>query len=622
MRARWLPTLALLLAGCTALAPATQTTPVGGLTVGGRVTIPATLVSNNSGGLVSNNSGGLVSNNSGGLVSNNSGGYRVQDLGQVPLASSLVYLLDPDERFYMGSSGQRLGGLTGEDGSYQIEGAPGGKPIFVAALLDGNRRVVGYTHGEAGKLKLDVNVASTYVTEWLRAEARRAGKSLGAFPLSSVDAIVQETGRMLGEGQLGLPDLTIGESVAMNRQYVVGMGARRPGLLDLWEALVGRRPLVVTVVAGSYLEGADGDGGPALKAQLSRPTGLALDRDGALLVSDTWEYVIRRVGPDGLISLVAGGVAGTNQAPSARTGDPFATTMLSDVCDLAVDPDGNVIATFFTGRDDDQGFWVLCRKEGSSAYGFTGMQAGKIYRYGSKVTGFLDGDRTTTRFSVAHGLAMDDAGNLFIADRRNNLVRRIERLDGRCVTVAGKLDHPELGVEEFVGGGFDGDGPALQHSLHRPYSLAWRRTAGGEEVFVWDGYNNAIRRLSFLGQDYQHGTLTTLVGDGKREALDRINLLDAARYQAPDGVPGIAVDAKYDRLYYADYNSRRLRMLDLKTMELSTLVGGGAIEGDDEAAKIKLGHLGGLLVAPDHSLYFADTMYRVVRRAHLEHHLR
>lgn len=585
-----------------------------GLEVTGTVQVPSSLVSNNA--------GSLVSNNAGSLVSNNSGAYRILSLGNIPLASAFVYLLDPEERFYVGPDGGRLSAVTDAQGHYLIDHAPEGKPIFVASLLDGNRREVGFTVGNQGSLQVDVNLGTTYTTEFLRAEARRTGHSLGAYPLSQVQAIATETNRLLEAGQLGCPDLTIGEAAAMNRSYVVAFGSRGPALLDLWEKLIGRRPLIVTTEAGNYSEGSQGDGGLATAAQFIRPAGIAFDGDGSLLVGDSTDYVIRRVAPDGKISRIAGAEPGVDVEPPAETGDDVATAEFPDNIDLKVDPDGNLLVTYDNGEDDNGGFWIICRKEGSTAYGFAQMHAGKVYRYGAPAQGYLDGDQDTTRFGIAAGLALDDAGNLFIADRGDNLIRRIDRATGRTTTVAGNVHDPDLDVSSVLTGTYDGDGAALEHALREPYGLAWRRHAGVEELFVWDGGNNAIRKVTFTGGDYAQGQLKTILGDGTRKHLDQINLLDDQRFQIPDAVPGLALDNARERLYFADYNAHRVQVLDLLTGKASIVVGGGATVGDDEADRVKLGNLGALLVGPDGSLYFSDSVYHVVRRVHFEQQLK
>ena len=95
---------------------------------------------------------------------------------------------------------------------------------------------------------------------------------------------------------------------------------------------------IITTVAGNGTYGVAGDGGPAVNAQLSGPKAIAVAPDGALYMLETFPYLIRRVGPDGIISRFAG-IEG-----SGYTGDggPATKAQFSQPQGLAVGPDGSV----------------------------------------------------------------------------------------------------------------------------------------------------------------------------------------------------------------------------------------------------------------------------------------
>jgi RHS repeat-associated protein len=104
---------------------------------------------------------------------------------------------------------------------------------------------------------------------------------------------------------------------------------------------------IMTTVAGSGVYGDGGDGGPAIKAQLSEPGGIALGRDGSLYIADTGNHRLRWVGADGIITTVAG----TDISGYAGDGGPASAAVLSSPQGVAVAPDGSLyIADSFRVR--------------------------------------------------------------------------------------------------------------------------------------------------------------------------------------------------------------------------------------------------------------------------------
>ena len=99
---------------------------------------------------------------------------------------------------------------------------------------------------------------------------------------------------------------------------------------------------IITTVAGTGAAGFSGDGGPAINAQLYLPVSVTVGSDGSIYIGDYWNYRVRRVGPDGIITTVAGvGVAGYSgdggparsaalQCPDGLAGAPDGSLFLSD----------------------------------------------------------------------------------------------------------------------------------------------------------------------------------------------------------------------------------------------------------------------------------------------------
>lgn len=641
--------LSIGLAACT---PGGVAPPkVGGIEDG------AGLIANNSAGfagkvmvpsdLIANNSAGLIANNSAGLVANNSAGYRVSALSQEPLSGALITLLNPDEQFYRDPQGERIVTSTDAEGAYRLDAVlPAKKAVIVSALIAGNRRMVGYTYTQAGENRVDIGVASTYVTEFFRAQAAKAGRTMADYPdaLAKLPALVAETQKLLDEGALPIPDLTIGKASRMNQIYLAAFGAKSRALSDGWAGLLGQRVIALSTAAGTYALGMLQEDGPATQIGLHRPVGVAADAEGNLFISEQNHHGVRWVKPDGS-SVFIGRFRGDGSVTKPnRSGDgaSFAETVLPQVQDLVCDPDGNVIVTLQGDDEENDVLMVLCRRT-QTAFG-KGMVAGHSYVLGdpSGAIGNRDGAVGTARFNAVRGVTSDAEGNLYLADRRNNLIRRIDRLTGAVTTVAGVRSFdaggnstiPSEKLESYA----EAEQAALEAVIHRPFDVAWRRGSDGRDrLYVWEGTNptepdpdvqalgNAIREIVYDREKPSEGTIRFLMGgpgkrgyggDGgpARDAL--LNLVDPATPEVPTG--GIAVSRDGRHLYFNDAFNRRLRVIDLVSGQVGTAAGGGAQEGDAEAREALLKDLSGLAVGPRGEVYVCDAVNHVVRQLNLQ----
>jgi sugar lactone lactonase YvrE len=271
---------------------------------------------------------------------------------------------------------------------------------------------------------------------------------------------------------------------------------------------------VITTVAGNGTYGFSGDNGPATSAQLFNPQGIAVDSAGNLYIADTFNNRIRKVS-GGVITTVAGN--GTSGSRDENI--PATTAQLNWPYGVAVDSAGNLyIANTYNNRVCKVSGGVITTVAGNGTHGFSGD----------------NGPATAAQLSWPDGVAVDSAGNLYIADTDNNRIRKVS--GGVITTVAGN------GTE-----GFSGDkGPATAAQLGWPYSVA---VDAAGNLYIADTYNNHIRKVS-------NGVITTVGGDGTFGfGGDKGPATSAA--VSPSG---IAVDSA-GRVYIADTVNYRIRIL-------------------------------------------------------------
>ncbi len=223
---------------------------------------------------------------------------------------------------------------------------------------------------------------------------------------------------------------------------------------------------VITTAAGTGAQDFTGDGGPATQADLDTPGGVTSLPDGGYLVADTMNHRIRRVGPDGTITTVAGSAGGPGLAGD---GGPASAARLNAPADTTVLPDGGfLISDSGNGR---------VRRVGPD---------GIITTIVGTTTGFSGdgGPATAAQLSSPRDVTLDSAGRLVVADAGNHRLRRVEA-SGVITTIAG------------TGAGLSGDGdPARSAQLSAPASVL-PLTNGG--LLLTDSGNARVRRVTPLG---------------------------------------------------------------------------------------------------------------------------
>ena len=268
---------------------------------------------------------------------------------------------------------------------------------------------------------------------------------------------------------------------------------------------------MVTTLAGSGKQGSDD--GKGTSASFFFPAALAVDAGGTVYVADTHNSIIRKISPDGTVTTIAGRVS----AEVAKYRDTV--VKLDNPYGIAVDNKGNVFVA-----DWERDMIKKINPDGKmSAFAGNGEKGAK------------DGKGSAATFYLPEGLAVDHAGNLYVADCYNNMIRKITP-DGVVSTLAG---NPVKGAK-------DGNGKAA--SFSHPDGLAVDRVGN---VYVADVGNNKIRKIA------PDGVVSTLAGTGTRGLVN--GPAKAAAFYRPFGLT-IGHDGN---LYVADYQNNLIRKITL-----------------------------------------------------------
>jgi sugar lactone lactonase YvrE len=347
-------------------------------------------------------------------------------------------------------------------------------------------------------------------------------------------------------------------------------------LLGSFPLLAQEDPVVVqvTVVAG------DGPNGiPADRAALDNPFGLAIDGQGNLYIAASGQHRVFRVdAATGRLTVVAG----TGQSGYSGDGGPATEAALFAPQGLALDSAGNL---FIADTSNHRVRRVDAVTGSISTWAGTGV-------------GSYNGDSgpaTSIMLLNPTGLAMDSSDNLYIADRFNNRIRKVDPRGGYLVTVAG------TGNAQFSGDG----GPATSAGIHWPAGIA---VDAPGNLFISDTGNHRIRKV-----DATSGRIETIAGSGSYGYSGDDGPATSANLFHPWDVE---VDGAGD-IYIADTNNHAVRIVDATTGIIRSLAGNGipGFTGDGGPAS------GALLSSPvavaanaSGDLYVADHDNRRIRR--------
>ena len=357
----------------------------------------------------------------------------------------------------------------------------------------------------------------------------------------------------------------------------------------------------VTTLAGGN-NGISGDtNGTGKAARFNNPAGIAIDAAGKVYVADSGNTIIRKIDAAGVVTSLAGS---SRYRTTDGTGSAASFSTPSDV---AVDATGNVYvadglnkirkitAAGVVTTLAEIGINCVAVDAAGNVY-VADFYNNKIIKItdagivttlaGSGLQGATDGIGTAASFNYPSGLAIDAAGNVYVADGRNYKIRKI--------TPAGV-------VTTLAGSGSSGvtDGIGTAASFQDPSGIAVDATGN---IYVADSSNQKIRKIT------PAGVVTTLAGSGSRGAIDGTGT--AASFNNPTGV---AVDAA-GNVYVADSDNQKIRKINAAGV-VTTLAGSGtagAIDGTGTAASFN--NPTGVAVDVTGNVYVADRFNNKIRK--------
>ena len=330
---------------------------------------------------------------------------------------------------------------------------------------------------------------------------------------------------------------------------------------------------IINTIAGDGTVGFGGNGGAATLAMLSTPTGVALDNSGNLYIADFGNNQIRKVNSSGIITTISGNTTG------GYSGDGGAATSaeLNEPYGVAIDNSGNIYVSDVLNsrirKINTAGIITTIAGNGTIGYGGDG------------------GPATAAEFNNPNQMAIDDTGNILVADFANNRIRKIS-ISGSIYTIAGN------GIA-----GYSSDGIlAISAELNHPSGVAVDAVGN---IYIADGQNNRIRKVSTAGY------ISTIAGTGTASFGGDNGAATAATLNNPSS---IAVDAS-GNIYITDQNNQRLRMIN--TAGIITTVAGNGVDGyagdGGNALSAEIAYPYDVAISSSGKLYIADNANQRIR---------
>lgn len=331
----------------------------------------------------------------------------------------------------------------------------------------------------------------------------------------------------------------------------------------------------IQTLAGGTTPGFQGDGGPASKALLNNPAGIALSSGNVLFLADTANSRVRAIDLNsGIITTPIGGGAAGDGGPATRA-------QFNRPSRLAVDANGDLyLNDCGSGRIRrlSVGSGTISTIAGTGYPGYGGDYGPAIY----------------AQIQGCGGITFDNHGFLYLADTENYRVRRIDPSTGTIQTYAG-IGPP---------GSSRTDVPA-NNALLRP---DWLSADAQRNLYITDSRNNLVREIVA-----RTGILHDIAGTGTAGFSGDGGSAQQAHLAAPGGV---AVDAS-GNVYFTDTANQRIRRIAAGTGAITTVAGTGAYgHGGDGGPAIgaAIGNPTGIAIDASGNLYFVESAFGYVRR--------
>ncbi len=408
----------------------------------------------------------------------------------------------------------------------------------------------------------------TIMTACLLAGCGNAGgggiEILSALP-TRIPSLSLFAGSPSGQGYLD------GARAQARFSYVAGMrfdGAGNMFVADARNAVIRKidgAGMVSTLAGGAELAGStDGSAGAA---RFSMPSDVAIDGAGNVYVADSGNSVVRKITPGGVVTTLAG-VAGQYGASDGAG----AAARFSGPSGIVVDRQGNLFVA------DTWNQTIRTITPNGSVSTFAGSAG---------AWGHTDGAGAAAQFSGPGSIAIDGAGTLYVTDG-DNTIRRISAA-GVVSTVAG-----------VSGQSGSADGPAASALFNGPSGVT---VDGGGNLFVMDGYNSTVRKIT------PDGTVSTVAG-----VAGKVGNVDGAAGVALLKGPGRVLADGAGNVYISDNNSAIRKLAADGT--LSTWAGGTGAAGsaDGRGAEARFSFPNGIAVDAQKNLYVADQDNATVRK--------